>query len=201
MMKRIIFVLTTIIGGLALFAACGKSAEPAEEVYRGTVSSISEDGDILVTQLDGHNYGQPEILFHVSDEVFTASGDGLQQDAFVEIRYSGILTRSIPPQGTALSAKVIASFSEGILQNGVIQSVADDSEGFQVTILPIGYAATGTEEDLYNQIILDVPLDGLEGLTEDDLVEGAQVSAITQGIATASLPPRMPVYLLLPYSE
>jgi hypothetical protein len=82
----------------------------------------------------------------------------------------------------------------------VIQSVGKTDDGFQITILPIGTVPDGTEEDLSEQIILQVSSDALEGLAEDDLVPGTQVSAVTFGIATTSLPPRMTVHVLLPYS-
>ena len=200
-MKKTVALFAMVLAGTTLLFACGKAPAAEELIYRGEVTSIAENGDILVTQQAGHNYGQASILFHVSDAVRTSLGETLTQGAFVEVAYSGALTRSIPPQGNAISVTVIASFSEGIVQNGVIQSVMLGKDGYSITILPIGVAATGTDADMNQQTVLTVPMFTLEGLTEADLVAGTQVSAVTRGIATMSLPPIMPVVTLLPYTE
>ncbi len=201
-MKKIIWLTAMALLGAMLFTACAKSpTSMVEEVYRGEVTTVAEDGSILVTQQAGHNYGQESILFHMSNEVRVSLGDTLMQGAFVEIKYNGILTRSLPAQGTATSVTVIASSTAGIVQNGTIQSITPGKDGYSVTILPIDYEATGTDADINQQIILTVPLISLEGLTSEDLVAGVKVSAVTMGIAAMSMPPIMPVVALLPYTE
>lgn len=42
--------------------------------------------------------------------------------------------------------------------------------------------------------------EALEGLSAGDLQEGVPVSAVTQGIASLSLPPQVPVIALLPFT-
>lgn len=179
----------------------GTPAESGEEemfVYRGAVEEIMEDGSIRVVQLDGYNYGHDSIVFHMGeDTVLTDSNAELVEDAFVEVTYGGILTKSLPPQGTAKSVTVLSPRSEGIVQNGVVKEVEQDENGdYRITILPFGV----TEDTFENQVILLVPQDALEGIEAAEPVEGLEVSAVTRGIATASLPPQVPVIVLLPYS-
>lgn len=199
-MKSFAVILVSLLTGVLLCSACSKAPDDALLVYRGEIKS-AENGDILVAQLPGHNYGQPSILFHLNDKLRSSLGDTLVSGAFVEVSYNGMLTRSIPPQGNAQTVKVIASFSDGIVVNGVIQSVTPGKDGYSITILPIGTVATGASEDMLHETVLTVPMLALEGLTEADLVAGLSVCAVTRGIATMSLPPQMPVVALLPYTE
>ncbi len=198
-MKKIIAFTALLITGAMLFSACTPSgAANADIVYRGEITSISEDGSILVTQLPGHNYGQASILFHVSNKIQKELGDTLAVGAFVEVRYDGRLTRSLPAQGTAKSVSVIASYSDGIIQNGEILSVTPGKDGYSISLLPFGAELT---DDLSNTITLTVHMFALEGLTGEELVKGLKVSAVTSGIAAMSMPPIMPVVALLPYTE
>lgn len=198
MMKKILALTALLLTGALLLSACGPSAANASEVYRGEITSISEDGSILVQQLPGHNYGQVSILFHLSGKIVKELGDTLAVGAFVEVRYDGRLTRSLPAQGTAESVTVIAGYSEGIIQNGTILSVTTGKDGYSISLLPLGEEK---KDDLSNTITLTVHMFALEGLTEADLVEGAKVCAVTSGIAAMSMPPIMPVVALLPYTE
>lgn len=198
-MKKSILLTALVLAGALLFTACAGSA-PAnlESVYRGEITSMQEDGSILVSQLPGHNYGQASILFHVSNKIAKELGDKLVVGAYVEVKYDGRLTRSLPAQGTAGSINVIASFSEGIVQNGTILSVTPGKDGYSISLLPFGAEKT---DDLSNTVTLTVPMFSLEGLSSADLNEGLKVSAVTMGIAAMSLPPIMPVVVLLPYTE
>ena len=198
-MKKIIALTALILTGAMLLTACSAgSAAKSDLIYRGELTSISEDGSILVTQVAGHNYGQASILFHVSDSIAKELGDTLAQGAFVEVHYDGRLTRSLPAQGTASSITVIASYSEGIVQNGTILSVLVGKDGYSLSLLPLGEEK---KDDLSNTITLTVPMFTLEGLTGKDLVEGLKVSAVTIGIAAMSSPPIMQAVALLPYTE
>ena len=197
-MKKIIWLAAIALSGAFLLTACAGAPAAADLVYRGTITSISEDGSILVTQVAGHNYGQASILFHVDGKISKELGDSLAQDAFVEVHYDGRLTRSIPAQGNATSVSVIAPYSEGIVQNGTILSVTLGKDGYSISLLPLGAQKT---DDLSTTVTLTVPMNALDGLAEKDLVEGLKVSAVTRGIATMSMPPIMPVIALLPYTE
>lgn len=189
-----------------LFSACGSmavSGTPASQntqpsVYRGSVVDTKEDGSIEVAQQPGFNYGYESIVFHIDETTYIDLENGAtpNKDAFVEIHYSGALTRSIPPQGTALDITVIAPFTEGVIQNGVIREVRKTDDGFSIDLLPFS-AESDAPESL---VVLNVPADALENLSAEALVSGAEVSAVTRGIATMSLPPQMPVLALAPYS-
>lgn len=209
-MKRIWMMMALLVVGPVVLAACGASAAgtgsgqpqdavPVEpQVYRGEVEEKLEDGSIRLVQLAGHNYGQESIVFHINDTtVLDVSVAQLETGAYVEVSYNGILTRSMPPQGNADTVRVVAPRSEGIVVNGTIQTVGKTDTGYTIHLLPLD----AVDNSFQNQVILTVPTEALEGLTEEDLVAGAQVSAVTKGIAALSLPPQMPVDTLLPYSS
>ena len=199
-MKKFFVMMSLVVAGALLLSGCAAGAKQTDElVYRGEIASISEDGSILVTQVPGHNYGQASILFHVSDALAKELGSSLAVGAFVEVRYDGKLTRSLPAQGTASSITVIASDSEGIVQNGTILSVTPGKDGYSISLLPLSEAAK--KDDLSNTITLAVHIFALEGLKGEDLVEGLKVSAVTNGIAAMSSPPIMQAVALLPYTE
>ena len=199
-MKKFFVMMSLVVAGALLLSGCAAGAKQTDElVYRGEIASISEDGSILVTQVPGHNYGQASILFHVSDALAKELGSSLAVGAFVEVRYDGKLTRSLPAQGTASSITVIANYSEGIVQNGTILSVTPGKDGYSISLLPLSEAAK--KDDLSNTITLTVHIFALEGLKGEDLVEGLKVSAVTNGIAAMSSPPIMQAVALLPYTE
>lgn len=199
-MKKFFVMMSLVVAGALLLSGCAAGAKQTDElVYRGEITSISEDGSILVTQVPGHNYGQASILFHVSDALAKELGSSLAVGAFVEVRYDGKLTRSLPAQGTASSITVIASDSEGIVQNGTILSVTPGKDGYSISLLPL--SETAKKDDLSNTITLTVHIFALEGLKGEDLVEGLKVSAVTNGIAAMSSPPIMQAVALLPYTE
>ena len=198
MMRKIVALTALLLAGALLLTGCATDVSKTDVIYRGEISSVAEDGSILVEQLPGYNYGQASILFHISDKIAKELGDALIVGAFVEVHYDGKLTRSLPAQGTALSISVIAPYSEGVIQNGTILNVTPGKDGYSISLLPLGEEK---KDDLSNTITLTVHMFALEGLTEADLVEGAKVSAVTSGIAAMSMPPIMPVVALLPYTE
>ena len=199
-MKKFFVMMSLVVAGALLLSGCAAGGKQTDElVYRGEIASISEDGSILVTQVPGHNYGQASILFHVSDALAKELGSSLAVGAFVEVRYDGKLTRSLPAQGTASSIAVIANYSEGIVQNGTILSVTPGKDGYSISLLPL--SETAKKDDLSNTITLTVHIFALEGLKGEDLIEGLKVSAVTNGIAAMSSPPIMQAVALLPYTE
>ena len=197
-MKQFFALTALVLAGAFLLSGCAASKSSEDLIYRGEVTSISDNGDILVTQAAGHNYGQASILFHIGDGLSKGLEGALAEGAFVEIHYNGALTRSIPAQGTASSITVIASYSEGIVQNGTILSVTPGKDGYSISLLPLGQEK---KDDLSNTITLTVHMFALEGLKGEDLVEGLKVSAVTTGIAAESSPPIMQAVALLPYTE
>lgn len=197
-------ILAALMGGVLFLGGCtAMAAEAPPEInevpsglYRGEVTEIREDGSLLVAQVDGYNYGQPSILFHVDENTVTDSdGFALAEGAYVEIEYNGLLARSLPAQGMAQQITVLSSFSEGVVVNGILMSVTMGEDYYTLNLLPFG----ADDSALQNQVILQVPKDALQGLGEADLVEGAQLSAVTKGVAALSLPPQMPVVALMPY--
>lgn len=223
-MKKIIATTLALSFSVLMLAACGSSASSASSsetsssskestssettpalsgVYRGTVTDYT-DKLLTVEQVEGYDYGQSSIVFNISDDtVISDNGVDIVPGAFVEITYDGALTRSIPPQSNAESVNVIASFSEGIVQNGVIKNFSIEDDNYYISIKPLETDSDSSSEvvdDEFSGTILIVPKDALENITEKELVAGTKISAVTSGIATASLPPQMPVLALLPYT-
>lgn len=245
MKKLLLFILAGALSA-ALLAACGGAAsapsmqapasgdssqqesQPQQEettakIYRGRVEEVTED-TITVVQMEGYNYGQPSIIFHIDEQTqMPAEAPALAVDAFVQVTYDGILTRSLPAQGAADEIVVISSFSEGVLVNGTIQEVKKTDTGYVLAVEP--FPSTGGEEegsslassapestswetpsgavpptDFQNLIMITVPEDALEDITADELVEGAKVCVVTNGIAALSMPPQMGAVALLPYT-
>ncbi len=179
-------------------AASAGEGETTQMVYRGQVTQ-AEDGMFTAEQVPGYDYGQPAIVFQTDDKTVMEEGAQLELGMYVEVLYDGRLTKSIPPQATAQSVEVLAAEAEGAVLNGTIQTVEKTQDGYRIELVPLaGENAQGVAAEPL--VVLNLPADALENLTEEDLVEGAQVSAVTMGIATASLPPQMPVAALLPYA-
>lgn len=172
-----------------------ESKAPTPLVYRGSVVNVNADGSIEVAQVPGFNYEQESVIFSLDANAVPESESGivLAKDAFVEVYYSGVLTRSIPPKGVATSIYAISAFTDGIVKNGTIKSAEKTSDGFSLEFLPL--EAEDTPENI---IVLTVPENALEGLNPPELVAGVKISAVTRGISTMSLPPQMPVIAVMP---
>lgn len=168
-------------------------------VYRGRVET-NQNGQMAVAQLEGHDYGAPLVVFHLQQEA--QSSMQIKEGAFVEVWYNGIFTRSMPPQATAQKVVSIAASAQNILINGTLQSVQNRGEFYHIKLMPHmaeqSLQALGLAASTKNTVMLVVPLNALEGIDPEELVEGAQLSAVTKGIATLSLPPQYPVHALLP---
>ncbi len=156
-------------------------------IYRGEITELSEE-NITVSQLPGYDYGQEEIVFTWRQEQNETQPE---LGMYVQVAYDGALTRSIPPQATALEVSVLAPLSEGALWGGEIISSEPTEEGYRIEM-----QAESPREEL---VIVHVPLEALEQLDETDLVEGAKVLAVTNGAMTASLPPQISAWALLPW--
>ncbi len=161
------------------------AAEPL--VYRGEITALSDEG-ITVSQLPGYNYGQESIVFLLEEQ-----SEELALGMYVQVQYDGVLTRSIPPQATALSAEVLAPMADGVLWGGSILTSEETEDGYRLEL-----QAEIPRQEL---VILNVPFLALEGLDASDLVEGTKVLAITNGAMTASLPPQVSAIVLLPLEE
>lgn len=169
-------------------------------IYRGRVSEIENDILRVEQVLPGFDYRQPAIRFHLGDEtVFLPEGARPAVGAFVEVVYSGMLTRSIPAQGQAKSVRFISPLADTAIINGTITSVSLGEGTYRLGIRSL--APTPTPDAAPFEAILIVPATALENIPPEALVEGQTVSAITTGIAALSMPPQLPVHALLPYTS
>ncbi len=178
--------------------ASSSQAEASQQVYRGQVTE-AEDGRFTVEQLPGYDYGQPAIVFLTDGETLLEEDAPPETGMYVEVLYDGRLTKSIPPQATAQSVEVLAAQAEGAVLNGTIQKAEKTKDGYTLELVPL---AQENPQGLAAEplVILNLPAGALENLSEAELTEGTKVSAVTLGIATASLPPQVPVAVLLPYA-
>ena len=223
-MKRKLALFFSLVMGVALLAACGSTASSSSSassvpagsssmkeeassmpvlsdmVYRGKLTEVS-DTTITVEQLPGHNYGFETVVFNLTDETkMQPEGGELVVGGFVEVTYNGVMTRSIPPQATAAEIYVLSNsdvMTTGIIVNGTIETVDKIENNLHILVAPVAtgeVASAGAEQ---GKIVLIVPTDALEGITEAELVEGTIVSAVTNGIAALSEPPQMSVRALL----
>ena len=183
-MKKIVLVVAVIVvllgAGFGIKAACDKKNEdmvttqPANgqddaevvdenEVYylTGQITEIADDYIIL----EGTEQGTVQVnLF--DDTVFGGKlPDELAVGEYAQVLYDGKMTRSIPPQVTALAVDV--SVLEG--------KVAEILEDGRVLI---------DRTDVMEQVILSLP----EGV---ELKVGDSAVFYTTGIATMSLPAQM----------
>jgi ABC-type oligopeptide transport system substrate-binding subunit len=52
-MKKFLILTTFVLAGTFLLTACAPGNSSADLIYRGEVTNISDNGDILVTQAAG----------------------------------------------------------------------------------------------------------------------------------------------------
>ncbi|RVU54413.1 hypothetical protein [Anaerosphaera multitolerans] len=163
-------------------------------IYRGIITEKDENF-ITVEQVNGFNYGIPKITFLINKETaFSVNAVELELGHFIEVQYKNNPYVSKPNEITASEIILISTFGEDILKNGnIISSTPIDADNFRVEIETIvdGQSSSTT-------IILLVPVESMEILSPEDLTEGLLISAITKGVATASIPPQYPVLYLLP---
>lgn len=190
------------------------------EVYRGIITAVG-DTSITVQQVHGYNYGQDEIVFNLSDATVLETSDlQLAEGSFVEVYYNGALTRSLPAQGSAARVVLVSTAGQGVVVNGEVLGVTElENGGYTIMLnrfVEEETAASGVEQAADAQasavseepatvqgadyvIITLASADMLEGITLERLVEGAQISVVTRGIAALSNPPQMPALAVLPY--
>lgn len=126
------------------------------------------------------------------DTILESDGFEFEVGHFVEVVYNGTATMSIPPQAAAKEMKIVSTIGDSVVSNATIIECQKDDKGdyrIDVTLLNNG-----------EHVVFLVPQDGLENITEEELIEGAKVSAVTRGISTMSIPPQYPVHVLLPYT-
>lgn len=160
-MKKLIAVmmmLALLAGAVAGFAQSVETEE-APVLLSGEILEVTQDGVLLDVP------GLGEVQAHVTEDTALEGVETLLPGQFAVVLYNGMMTRSLPPQITALRVSVYAV-------EGTVTQVQED----RVTIL---------RADDMGDVIVTLPEDAPE------LCEGDSVTAYTTGIMTMSLPPIM----------
>lgn len=149
-----------------------------------TVKSIEEDGSLLV---EDENYGEVIVKFDVNTEI-TADGKPAERDMLaagqlLDIEYNGIMTRSIPPQTTAVRID-IQNVPE-IVEYHDAKILSVDAEQKSITV----------SDENFDEIIVFLTEEtfvtcGTAPAGFADLAEGQEIVISYADYMTASIPPQ-----------
>ena len=198
MKKRIIALLLALLAVLAVAFAFAQDQENIENevVVSETVIDIDAEMneeeeqifditgaiiDITDEYIAIENAELGEVHVLMTEDTIIEGAQALEIGQTVVVMYSGMMTRSLPPQITALHIGVY-----GIA--GVIAEIGEES----ITIVR---GDTGEETIL----TLDEAL--MESFLAMELEEGDEIVAYTTGLMTMSLPPMMNAVAILPAFE
>lgn len=172
--------------------------EKETNIYRGQIAEILPEGSIVVAQLEGFDYGQPEVQFTMDENtrILPKEDLALQEGCFVEVVYSTNMTRSIPPQTTPYSITVLSRTSEDVVVNGEVVSVMQESELYHIEINRLNENGVASAD----KFVLLAPAGSFEEIAPEEIRTGVQISAVTTGTELALTPQQMPVQVLLPYT-
>lgn len=153
-----------------------------------TVKEVTEDGALLVAD---DVYG--EVLVLIGEEtVITANGEAVAADVItngqaLEVEYSQQMTRSIPPQTTAISIEVLnlpVENEEVPELAPVVTTITAVNEDGSVTV------GEGMDEVIvYVTEETVITKDG-EVVNADALTEGLEISVLYADFMTMSIPPQ-----------
>lgn len=118
MMKKLLGIVLSVLMALPFggaFAQSTQEEQPATEYITGTVKALQDDGSILLAQFSGD-----EVLVHVDENTRVTLDWPLSPGYVILVAYNGIMTRSLPPQITAVE---IGSYTI----EGKVQAVNEES--------------------------------------------------------------------------
>ncbi len=153
-----------------------------------TVKEVTEDGTLLVAD---DVYG--EVLVLIGEEtVITANGeavatDVITKDQALEVEYSQQMTRSIPPQTTAISIEVLnlpVENEEVSELAPVVTTITAVNEDGSVTV------GEGMDEVIVYVTEETVITKNGEAVSADALTEGLEISVLYADFMTMSIPPQ-----------
>lgn len=185
MKKMLVFALLMLAALGAAYAFAQDGAQPAEpagaaeamalqpdeaaEIYDlcGEIVALEEDHLLLATQEHG------EVHVWLGEDTLIEGVDALEIGQTAFVLYNGMMTRSLPPQITALRVSVYR----------VEGTVTELLEGGVMIEAEWGEIRLSLPEDAYTPAV------------------GEQIVAYTTGISTMSLPPQMNAVAIAPAAE
>lgn len=153
------------------------------ELCKGEILKITKEGklDILVKTKGNTN---EEILFHADENTkFNVEKDNLKVGDKVDIFYSGILTRSIPPQGTAIAVNLIKE--EANVYSGEVKEIVSTKYGKMLSVI------SKDKNQNFEEIVFNVTkTTKFKRGTLKNFKKGTKVIVEYGNIMTLSLPPQ-----------
>lgn len=181
----------------------GVKVQVIDKLDAPALDSVKAEGGILEvgeTSITIGENGQATYIFHIDGETQIVDEAGaalsladLKKGMDADVFYNGVLTRSIPPQGTADKIVVDTDIeetkpAEDVEIDGTIVEVGED----RITISTDSDAL----DDVNNHFVLIVSEDTKitdkngKALTLSDLKEGMEVEAVHAAATTFSIPPQ-----------
>ena len=156
-MKKFILVMLALILSLVMMSgALSETSGPA--LLEGVITEVGQDGSFL---MDSISMGQ--VLVQTNEETALEGVEALAAGQYVFVEYSGVMTRSLPPQVTA--QKVSCYMFEGVVQS------VDEAAGTALV-----------ESDEYSLVQVKLPV------METVLHEGDYIAVYFSGVMAMSYP-------------
>lgn len=155
-------------------------------LYKGKVNKITETKDglnILVNRLDGDKNQYESLIFHINkDTALNIEKQNLKIGDNVDIFYSGMVTRSLPGQATAIAVNKV---QETFVYEGEINKIIDTKYGKMVSVV------SHNKDANFEEIVFNVSNDTkFTNGSLSDLKVGAKIKAVHGPAMTMSLPPQ-----------
>jgi len=234
MMKKMLsmlMILALLLGSVGAFAQDGalsaaemESAESAEilegeeemqEIFEihGEIIEITDEYVLINTPDMGH------VQVNLSEDTVIEGVDALEIGQTAVVMYNGMMTRSLPPQITALHIGVyaVSGVIAEVLEDSIV--IIQDETGEEIILTLPGSELLGeneelledemlaeieefeeelseeeiSEEELFEEALSDEELTEEEALSQEEPVfaVGDAIIAYTNGAMTMSLPPQM----------
>lgn len=164
-------------------------------VYQGEIMEINDnDGrkSILVQKEEESDYTYQSLIFHINEDTRINTNDfsDLEKGQIVEIYYSGMVTRSLPGQTTAIAINILdqQKHLQNIMFKGEIEEVYNNDEHFSFLLDGQSF---GKEKVYSEKIIFHVDEKTIINNAKlADLKSGSKVTVTCSPAMTMSLPPQ-----------
>jgi len=183
--------------------------EEAQEIFDlyGEILEITDEYVLIDTADMGH------VQVNLSEDTVIEGVDALEIGQTAVVMYNGMMTRSLPPQITALHIGVyaVSGVIAEVLEDSIV--IVNDETGEQIILTLPGSELLGENEELIEEeaiaadeeaeMVFEEELDeelSAEEMLEDENAEedaapefavGDKIIAYTTGAMTMSLPPQM----------
>lgn len=157
--------------------------------FEGTITEVTKDR--LIVSKNNKKLTYSEIAFNLSKttKYENCKVTDLKVGATVKIKHSLAMTRSLPPQTSAYSIRLVKAAAQTFSYKGKITELIAGKDGKMVTVTAGAYA-DGTKGTFAEITFVVTRNTTLQDCTVDDLTLGAIVEATYGLTMTRSLPPQ-----------